>query len=248
MDMNDEMLKKRLLELSARADARGRWMYTDFLTLAEQDILSRLRLATPYVLLGGTDTAERRVAAFGSEFQFGYGPEAPVCCLEVSPTAQRFADELTHRDFLGSLMALGVRREVLGDIVIHENRGYVFCLDSIADYISEQLCQVRRTTVSVTVAEALPPALTTLPEISVLVVASERLDALVAAVYKVSRSESSKLFEQERVFVNSRAAKSSSAMPESGDIVSVRGLGRFRYEGISAQTRKGKLRVEVRIY
>ncbi len=223
-------------------------MYTEFLTLAEQDSLSRLRLATPYILLGGTENAERRVAAFGSEALCGYEPEAPVCCLELAPTAPKFADELTHRDFLGCLMALGLRREVLGDIVIYENRGYVFCLASIADYISEQLTEVRRTTVSVRLAETLPPALTTLPEITVLVVASERLDALVAAVYKLSRSESLKFFERERVFVNSRAAKSPSAMLRSGDVVSVRGLGRFSYEGISAQTRKGKLRVELRIY
>lgn len=246
--MNEEMLKKRLVELSARADARGRWMYTEFLTLAEQDILSRLRLSAPYLLLGGTDVAERRVAAFGSVELCGYEPEAPICCLELAPTAQKFSDDLSHRDFLGSLMALGVRREVLGDIIIYENKGYVFCLDSISDYISEQLTQVRRTTVSVHPAEDLPPALTTLPEISVLVVASERLDALVSAVYKLSRSESSRLFDQERVFVNSRVAKSSSAMPASGDIVSVRGQGRFKYDGISTQTRKGKLRVELRIY
>lgn len=248
MDMNEEMLKKRLVELSIRADARASWMYTEFLTLAEQDCLSRLRLASPYTLMGGGDNSERYIAAFGSEEICGYEPVTPVCCIEIAPIAQKFADELSHRDFLGSLIALGIRREVLGDIVVHENNAYVYCLESISHYIIEQLIQVRHTRVSVCRVEAIPSAMMTIPDLSTIIVSSERLDALVAGVYKLSRSESSRLFEHERVFINSRAVKNPSSLPESGDIVSVRGLGRFKYEGISYQTRKGRLCVGLRIY
>ena len=81
-----------------------------------------------------------------------------------------------------------------------------------------------------------------------LTAASERLDALVSAAFNLSRAESARLFEAERVFVNGLPAHSASSRPEEGDMVSVRGLGRFRFEGALGETRKGRLRVSLRIY
>ena len=72
--------------------------------------------------------------------------------------------------------------------------------------------------------------------------------AALAAAFRLSRAESARLFEAERVFVNGLPARSSSAKPEPGDIVSVRGMGRFRFEGALGETRRGRLRVSLRIY
>ena len=81
-----------------------------------------------------------------------------------------------------------------------------------------------------------------------LLAETERLDALVSAAFNLSRAESARLFEAERVFVNGLPAHSASSRPEEGDMVSVRGLGRFRFEGALGETRKGRLRVSLRIY
>ncbi|MEG2620463.1 MAG: hypothetical protein RR981_07935, partial [Oscillospiraceae bacterium] len=96
--------------------------------------------------------------------------------------------------------------------------------------------------------EAPPPMVVEPPEITRSNIASERLDAIVAAVYKLSRGDSQKLFEQGKIFVNSRMTENTSAGLKPGDMISVRGMGRFSYEGIEAETRKGRLRVNVRIY
>lgn len=236
-----ELTKKRLAELSRRAYERGVRTFSEFLTPGEQTELGRMRLAEPCVLDGGYSEAERRVAVFGGE-------SAPICYLEIAPVSPKFAEELTHRDYLGSLMGLGLRRSVLGDIVLAGGGAYVFCLESVAGHIADGLTQVRRTNVHVTPVESLPESVTAPPEETTLTAASERLDALVSAAFNLSRSESARLFEAERVFVNGLSAHSPSSRPEAGDMVSVRGLGRFRFEGTQGETRKGRLRVCLRIY
>jgi len=234
-------------ELSGRSFSRGIWVYSDFLTLDEQDALSRAQLPLAPALFGGYGAAERKLAVFGSEELCGYAQEPPVTCLGIEPLSRKFADALTHRDFLGALMSLGVKRETMGDIVVAENCGYLICLDSIAGYLAENLTSVRHTAVKCAPAP-LPAALAAPPEPTELVVASERLDALVAAVYRLSRSESRALIEGEKIFLNGRLERNADAAPEPGVIVSARGMGRFSYEGPVRETKKGRLRVTVRIY
>ena len=243
---NEELLKNRLRELANRAGTRGVWVFSEFLTLAQQDLLSRLRLDCPYTLFGGLPSSERRIACFGSEELCGYVQDPPVTCLKIAPVRQQFADDLTHRDFLGSLMGLGVRREVLGDIEVVDNTGYLFCLDSMAGFLCDSLTAVRRTTVTCTPSSP-PEKLSAPPPVTELVVASERLDAAVAAVFRLSRSQAQELIEKEQVFISGREARGSAPLTE-GDTVSVRHHGRFLYEGVLRQTKKGRLRIRVRIY
>ncbi len=240
MELNDTQLKKRFSELASRAESWGCAVYSDFLTLAEQDVLTEMHL--PVELVGGCERAERRIAVFGES----RGAPPPTVWLCIEPIAQKFADTLTHRDFLGSTVGLGLHREVLGDIIICENCGYLYCLDSIAPFIEENLTQVKHTAVRVKQVDAPPDAGLALPDRTSFVVSSERLDGVVAAVFDLSRAESQRLFEHEQVFVNSRSAKKLTAEPKAGDIVSVRGHGRFIYEGIERETKKGRLRVAVR--
>ena len=87
-----------------------------------------------------------------------------------------------------------------------------------------------------------------LPEPSTVVVSSIRLDGLVAAVFDLSRSESAELFAKERVMIGGAPVKGPTQEPKPFDIVSVRGLGRFRYEGEVQETKKGRLRVLIRKY
>ncbi len=244
---NRELIIRRLTELAERSAGRGIWTRSEFLTLAEQDTLLSLRLASPYTLDGGYAAAERKVASFGSQETCGWWEPAPISCVRIDPVNAKFADRLTHRDFLGSIMALGIRRQVLGDIAVIENTGYLFCLDTMREYIKANLTQVRHT--SVRCADSEPPEkITEPPDITELVSASERLDAAVAAVYRLSRSQAQELIAHEKVYLSGRLATSASAVIPVGTFVSVRGMGRFLYEGVRRETKKGRLRIMVRIY
>ena len=249
MDEDIRQLQKRFEELAARADGRGRYTYTQFLTLAEQDVLQKQArsLATTFQWMGGYEAAERRLACFGREEHMGYPPESPVQCVMIAPANKKFSGELGHRDFLGSLMGLGIERRLLGDIQLVDGEGYLFCLEEIAPFICDNLIQVARTTVRCEVCEA-PERLSEPPELSEVVVASERLDALIAAVWKLSRSEAQGLLERGMVFIDGRMIESAAHNLKEGDVVSVRHQGRFRYEGTLRETKKGRLRVSVRVW
>lgn len=244
---NESHLKNRLSELASRSFDRGVWVFSEFLTLAEQDVLLRMRLKAPFTLFGGLPTSERKIACFGSGELCGCVEDPPLACLKIEPAMRKFADPLTHRDFLGALMSLGLRREVMGDIEIVDNVGWLFCLESVAPFITDNLTSVRRTTVRVS-PSAPPVTLSSPPPVTELVVASERLDAAVAAVFRLSRSQAQELIDREQVFISGRLPKSASLDISPGSVVSVRHYGRFVYEGVARETKKGKLRVLVRIY
>lgn len=244
MEKEDNILINRFHDLARLADSRNYRTFSDFLTLAEQSLLSGEVFSVPVTLYGGYETAERKVAFMGDFDE----DDCPVCIIEIAPVMQKFANTLTHRDFLGALMSLGIRREMLGDIIISENKGYLFCLETVADFITENLDKIKHTTVRCVRTDTLPCQAVQLPEPEQIVVASERLDVLVAAVYNLSRTAARNLFLQKNVFVDSRLAENPSRTLSDGQTVSVRGYGRFIYEKAEGETRKGRLRVSVRVF
>ncbi len=236
------MIEKRFEELNERAYERGYNTFSDFLNMEEQSMLKSTYL--PCVLYGGYPMAERVVAGFGegvSEEKF------PIICICAMPLMQKFADELSHRDFLGALMNLGIKRELLGDIIVKDNCGYILCLEHIADYICENLERVRHTSVKCERSE-LPEELGNEPEPTDIFAASKRVDAVIAAVYNLSRNETTKLIKAEKVFVNSKLTASNSYMLDDNDIVSVRGFGRFVFDKEIKMTKKGRLVLEIKKY
>lgn len=241
MQQND--CEKRFRELHDRAFYRNVPVFSEFLNTDEQSTLLSMQLKI--ALFGGYANAERRVAAFSEQT---ISEDFPIVCVKIEPLNQKFADSLSHRDFLGSLMGLGIRRETLGDIVIEQNVGYLFCLDTIADYIVSQLTKVRHTSVKCTKAAELPALLAALPEETELIVSSLRADVLIAGVFRLSRSTAEKLFRQEKVFVDGRAVLSPSFVPNAGSVLSVRGFGRFICGEELRRTKKDRIVLSVRIY
>lgn len=247
MSEENRLLIKRFEELSARGFNKGIWVYSDFLTTAQQALLLSLKLGA-VSFCGGYEGAERRIACFGSEEMCGYEAFPPCVWLEIKPVQQKFADELTHRDFFGSVMALGLKREVLGDIIVYDNSAYLFCMESVSAYIRENLTQVKHTTVTCAEVAAPPVESVAPPEEEEFVIASERLDGVIASVYNLSRSVCKELVEKGLVSVNSILTENPSKQLDEHDTVSVRGKGRFIYEGIARETKKGKLRANIRVY
>ncbi len=247
--MADELqiFKNRLKELSERSQNRGIYLYSEFLNMHEQTILSQT-IKYGYTLEGGFPDAERKIACFGNENDLCYPPQPPIVIICIEPLSAKFSDTLTHRDFLGSLIGLGIKRETLGDIIIKDNVGYLFCLESISKFIIDNLIKVRHTSVSCTLCDNLPDNILPEPKEKMVIVSSLRLDGIISAVYNISRSKSSALIDSEKVFVNGKLTVSSSKNIEINDIISVRGYGRFRCTEILGDTRKGRTRILCDIY
>ena len=200
-------IEKRFKELADRSYSENRYVFTDFLDMLQLSAFYAIERELSFAgltVFGGIDGCERCMVRFGSIDNCGYDESFPITLLHVSPLQKKFAETLTHRDFLGSVIGLGIERTKLGDIFVKENECYIFVADSIGEYILENLSSVKHTSVKVQVCESIPDSIT--PEISEesIIVSSNRLDAIIARVYKLSRDMAIKVISEGKVFVNGR--------------------------------------------
>ncbi len=248
MNKEDRQFLKRIDELSERAEKRRSRECSDFLSLAEQSVLLG---NAPYNcrLWGGYEAAERKLALFDEWHDEHIEADEQLVLIKIAPVNAKFSDALTHRDFLGSLMNMGLRRECFGDIVLQGNTAYLFCMAEVREYVLQNIDRVKHTTVKTELVQSLPAEITERATVQSYSVNSLRLDALIGAVYKLSRSEAKDLIEAEgKAYINGRETQNAAAQVCDGDMVSLRGYGRFRYEGTSGETRKGRLRVDLKVY
>ena len=250
--MNDtDVLKHHLLDLARQAESRSMYTFSGFLGLAEQDTYVRMAPELSFIghtLYGGSEAAERQIAVFGSEADFGYPPEYPIAVLSVTPAAEKYAEALTHRDYLGAILSLGIERELIGDIIIRDKHAWFYALDSIADFLADSLTSVKHTTVVCRREIGLVPELAPILETLSVNVASERIDAVISALTGLSRNHVGELFTKERVTLNGRIILKESTALKEGDVLSARGFGKYIYDGITGRSRKDRLYVSLRKY
>lgn len=199
-----------------------------------------------YRLWGGFPDARRKMLAVYPDYCEEYIlEEFPMKCLTFT---YRREDDLTHRDFLGSLMGQKLKREVVGDIVIDEGIAQVFVTETAAGAILGSVSKIGR--VGVKVSDTRPFELEVRQEFRDMsgTVASLRLDCIVSLTAKLSREKAAVLIRSERVEVNHFPVSSVSHELSEGDIISVRGCGRFVLRGIDGSTRKGRIHINLQKY
>lgn len=191
---------------------------------------------------------ERQIVRFGSFETLGFEEDFPIITLLIEPLIDKFSDNLSHRDYLGAIMNLGIKREVLGDILIKDKRAYVFCLDEIADYLCSELTRIKHTSIKISKIEGDIPELERKLEDFDILVTSPRIDAVVAALTKLSRSQASLLFREKKVLVNNRTCENNSMMLKESCTLSIRGYGKFIYIGEGGRTKKDRVFVKMQKY
>lgn len=253
MDKEELILQRRFLDLANAAMRRGCCLFSDFLNLNEQNLLNSMKQELPrikYFAYGGFQEAERKILCFCGDETFEQGEDItfPIACIKITPVNSKFSDTLSHRDFLGAVLNLGLERSTLGDILIINNEGYLFCRDTIQEFITDQLVKVKHTMVTASVIEKKDFNYTPTLKEMVGTVSSIRLDSILSLAFHQSRSSLTGLIAGGKVFVNSKCALSNSYNLKENDVVSVRGLGKFIYAGTSYQTKKGRYSVRLLLY
>lgn len=246
-----QQLKNRLKELADKSYRQNVYTFTGFLGLAELEVYYRMEKELVYahpVLNGGDNDAERRIVRFGSPEEFGYEEEFPIACVQVKPLQRKFADVLTHRDFLGALMNLGIERSCIGDIVVRDREGYFYCLSDMAAFLCENLQQICHTRVSCETVKGMEKREAEEPVCAKVLASSLRIDGCIAKVYNISRTDSLALFADRRVFVDGRMTENNSRLLKPGEVVNVRGYGKFRFREIENTTKKGRLCLMMEVY
>lgn len=194
---------------------------------------------------GGYEDAERRV--FGV-FPDWCEPDDSLYPIVALTAEYRAADRLTHRDFLGTLMALGITRESVGDILTGEGRTVLFVIKDIAPYLLAQVEKVGGT--GVRLAEGMTgelPAGGGFEELAGTV-SSPRLDCMVAALIRQSRGKAQQLIAEGNVSVNSLLCEKETRILSEGDRISIRGAGKFIIDSLGGLSKKGRTIYKARKY
>ena len=247
----DNTLINRINELAEKSYSENRFVFTDFLDMSQLSAFYSLERDLEYVgttVSGGTEGCERCMVRFGSPDSLGYDEVFPIVLLHISPVQKKFSDALTHRDFLGSVIGLGIERTKLGDIIVRDNEGYIFVSESISEYILENLSKVKHTNVRVKKCLDIPEAVAPKFSEESIIVSSNRLDAIIARVYKLSRDLAVRYISEGKVFLSGRQMTENAKQLRAGDTVSVRGKGKFIFEGEGGNTKKDKLYINIKKY
>ena len=239
-------------DLARTASGRGIARYSAFLSDREQQ-LAQAALNRAGSLReeecrfeGGWPDAERRVLCLEPE---GCYPDSPVCCVRLRCRALSGAQLPVHKDYLGSLMGLELRREALGDIVLppeEPGTAYVFTLGPAADLICQELRSVGRTevTAQLLAPDEVPQFAQAERRFQTATVSSLRLDAVLAAMLRCSRGMTAELVAAGRVEINHIPASSAHAQVYEEDVFTVRGKGRFRLTALPGKSKKDRQIIE----
>ena len=212
---------------------------------AAERLLRMMGAADGWRWWGGYEAAERRQLHFLPDWQEepDYGAILCLRCTFYQP------GKLTHRDFLGSLMGLGLTREKIGDILVEENRADIPVADSVADFLLREWTAAGRTALQVRQIEA-EQMIAPLQQVKQLrdTVSSLRLDSVLAVGFSTSRSRAAEAIETGRVQVNWTACQKPDRQVAQGDVISVRGAGKCRLSAVGNLTKKGRVFITVERY
>lgn len=261
-----EILRSRIKELSARALNDSYVTHTAFLSMSEQALFfsilkeEKVNLSTQkyagvsYLLYGGHQDDDRKVLFFlpyyltQEEEREKEAKGETFSCLFVYPKNERFADVLTHRDYLGALMHLGVKREMYGDILTDGKKAYIFIFNSVIQQVKEELVKIKHTTVQSEILKPQDCSFSLRFEEKDINVPSLRLDAILSETFHISRRDGQILIGSECVFVNGMTTKNNSYILKENDRVSVKGKGKFLFLCSGNVSKKGRLFVKIKKY
>ena len=243
------------------ADEKNMMTYTDFLDPAEQSCLRAAfsrGAACGTLFYGGFEDAER-VVMFCLPDYMTMGEELPEeICETLSvvrashserASASRSGRSLSHGDYLGALMGLGLKREKIGDILVRPDGADIIVLSEIADHIARELVSAGRSSLStevVPIEELILPARET--QVFTDTVASLRLDNVLSAAFRISRSKASDAIRQGIVFVDHMEASKPDMQIAEGALLNIRHKGRARLAEIAGRSKKGRLTIKIERY
>lgn len=198
------------------------------------------------LVYGGYEESERVMLGFFPEFSESDSSLFPITPIEISYNS-KYSRTLTHRDFLGSVLGLGITREKTGDIITEEGRAVAFVDSEVADYIAVNLERVGHTKVNVRLLSSFTPKPSEAQE-KRITLPSLRLDALLGGALNISRGRASELIKGEKVYINWKKMTSPSHGVAEGDIVTLRGMGRVRINEVIGMTKKDRVLINVSVF
>lgn len=279
MTREEQLLCARAIELAEEAEytTTTTAFLTPRERLLIHDTLIRAGRADHCFFWGGCLGCERTMAVFPADWWFQDVPpvvrggfagamdpvreeyfvrlltDLPELREEIPLTAMRITGSgfatLTHRDFLGAILALGIERSVLGEIVVDPDGALVFTTPDMATYLSENLTKIGRDAVKIQPC-TIDPTMVIPRQYEQLSVtaASPRLDGVVRALTNLSREDAAALVRSGMVERNYEPTLDVDKQLQAGDVLSIRGYGKYRIDRTDEETKRGRRRILCRKY
>lgn len=195
-----------------------------------------------YKAFSPNQDAERKVLYFYQDYVAFEEIDSVIAILKISYNPKH--SQLSHRDYLGSILALGIERENIGDIVVgEEGQAYIMVLKPMDQFLLDNLDKVKNEKVKVEIVDNLPFLEAKFEEV-IINVASIRIDSVIARLLGLSRDKAQSLVQSGRVYIDYAESKDKSVSLKEGTVISVRGFGKFRFEEIVTETKKNRFRVK----
>lgn len=252
----ERLLIAKILDKLEFLKTRNKIESTDFLNLYEQELVQKLLKRIKfenYYFFGGSNEAERKVAIFYPEKlneEMARKNHKNIMTIIRIELPKELEDDYDHRTYLGAIMKLGIEREKIGDIItnnigadiIVKNETLKFLMQNLSSLTRFEKAQIEEKSIE-ELKENIPQKLE-----MTAIIASLRLDNIVSVLAKTSRSKALDILEQERVFVNFQKETKASKQIKEGDIITIRGKGRFEFKEVSGNTKKGRYVIKIEKY
>ncbi len=248
----DKLLISKMLDKIELAKAKNKIQYTDFLDGYQKHLLEKILIQEKqdnYIISGGLEDAERNIIVFYPEklkeiVQINYQNILPIVCIRLQLPKEMYG-KYSHRDYLGGLIKLGIKREKIGDILVFEDGADILILEKISKFMLQNLSELTRFSKSkiekVSIEEIREKTIH--KQEMQMIVASMRLDCVIAELLKTSRGEAEEIIHSGRAFINFENVDKLTKQVKEKDLITVRGKGRFEIERIEGISKKGRIKI-----
>ena len=255
-NQEERLLVAKVLDKLEFTKTKNKIQYTDFLNLNEQETAMKLLKKAGYknyYFYGGKENSERKILVIYPEKlteEMSRKNDSKILSIIRIKLPNDLEGEYDHRTYLGSVIKIGVEREKIGDILVEKIGADIIVKQEMAKYILQSLTELTR----FKSAEITLEDISKLKEIDVSkveissVVISLRLDNIVSVLARISRSKALEILKQERVFLNHQVETKPSRQVKVGDIITIRGKGRFEFREIAGSTRSGRFVIKIDKY
>ena len=252
-EKDDKVLLAQVLDKIEMCENRNKIEHTDFLDLAQielvQKFINKIKIEN-YMSYGGFEQAERKIFVIYPE-KFNSEVVEKNLSNIVQIVRVKLPEDLkgkyTHRDYLGAVIKLGVKREKVGDIIVDDDGADIIVDKDISKFLLENLGGLTRFSKSEIIIENIENLRTVQirKEEREIIVSSLRLDNVISELARCSRNKALDIINMERVFVNFQCENKKTKQIKPGDMITVRGKGRFFIKELVGQTKSGRTIIKI---
>lgn len=252
----DKILLAQILDKIEFSMQREKLEYTDFLDMYQISLVKSFMKKIDfenYILYGGFENAERNVLIIypdkynANMIEKNYSKIIKVIRITLNDEEK---GQYSHRNYLGGIVKVGMKREKVGDILVSDDGADILVKDETAETLKQELGTLTRfenSKIEIVDLQDLREQEIKVEELSIIV-PSLRLDNFVSDLAKTSRSKSVQIIDSERVFINGQNETKASKQVKLGDIITIRGKGRFVVKEFSGTTRSGRTVIKIEKY